>query len=102
MLNIKFKKPITSVFALNLSIPENVLAQELNSEMVLLNLDNETYYTLNNAACRIWQLITELGDVESVISPLLKVYAIDEATIRQDVALLIDELIKEGLLQKVS
>ena len=45
---------------------KNVLAQELGGEVVLVNLENETYYNLNQVSSRMWQLLTEQSDVEMV------------------------------------
>ncbi|NJL60696.1 MAG: PqqD family protein [Methylacidiphilales bacterium] len=51
---------VTSILNQKLSIPENVLAQELNGEIVILNMDSETYYSLNSVGSRIWQLLAKL------------------------------------------
>lgn len=89
---------VASTFTFKVAIPNNVLAQELGGEVVLVNLENETYYSLNQVGSRMWQLLTEQNDVETVMQQLLQTFAVDEATLRQDVALLIDELVEEGLL----
>lgn len=90
--------PIVSPFSLQVSIPDNVLAQELGGELVLVNLENETYYSLNNVGSRMWQLLIEQGNVETATQQLLQTFVVDEATLRQDVAGLLDELVQEGLL----
>jgi hypothetical protein len=79
-------------------IPENVLSQELNGEVVLLNMDNESYYSLNSVGSRIWQLLSQKMNIESITLELLKIYQVDESTLRQDVATLIHELCEDGLL----
>lgn len=66
--------------------------------MVLVNLDSETYYSLNKVGSRLWQFLTENGDVETATQQLLQTFAVDEAMLRQDVAGLINELVLEGLL----
>lgn len=80
------------------SIPENVLSQELNGEVVLLNMESESYYSLNPVGSRMWQLLTEHGDMEIATQQLLQIYAVDEAMLRQDMAVLFGELVEEGLL----
>lgn len=91
---------LTSNFTLKVSIPENVLAQELNGEVVLLNMENEAYYSLNPVGSQIWQLLTEQGDVETAMQQLLQIYVLDETTQRKDVTILINELLEVNLLQK--
>jgi hypothetical protein len=88
--------------SLRVAIPPNVLAQELGGEAVLVNLENETYYSLNKVGSQMWQLLTEQGDVETATQQLLQTFAVDESTLRQDVARLVDELIQEGLLAVAS
>ena len=82
------------------SIPENVLAQELNGEVVLLNMNNETYYSLNAVGSQMWQLLTKGGDIETARQQLSQVYAVDETTSLQDIATFFEELLQEGLLQE--
>jgi len=94
-------KPTVSIFSSNFSIPENVLGQELNGEVVLLNMDSEFYYSLNPVGSRMWQMLTESGNLEGAIQQLLQVFSIDETTLRQDVTALIKELVAEGLLINV-
>lgn len=91
-------KQVSSTFTLKVNIPSNAIAQELAGEVVLVNLENESYYSLNTVGSRLWQLLTEHGDVETATQQLLKTYAIDEATLRIDVEALVDELVQEGLL----
>jgi hypothetical protein len=84
----------------SLKIPETVLSQELNGEAVLLNMDNEFYYSLNAIGSKIWQLLNQQMNMEGVIQQLLQIYQVDESTLRQDVAMLIRELCENGLLQR--
>ena len=88
----------TSIFNQKLSIPENIIAQELTGEIVMLDMESESYYSLNSVASRIWQLLTSLENVEASIEQLLQVYLVDEATLSGDVTLLAEELVQEELL----
>lgn len=88
----------TSILNQKLSIPENILAQELTGEIVILEMESESYYSLNSVASRIWQLLTSLENVEVSIKQLLQHYVVDEATLRQDVTNFVDELVQERLL----
>lgn len=91
--------PITPGLSTPFFIPETVLSQELNGEVVLLSMENETYYSLNSVGSQLWRLLPENNfSLEPAIQTLLQVYGVDEAMLRQDVTALIDELIQEGLL----
>jgi hypothetical protein len=79
----------------------NVIFQQLGGESVLLHLETEEYYTLDETGSRMWQLLSELGDVEPVVKHLQEEYDIDEATIKRDLTILIKKLAEEGLLDVV-
>lgn len=80
------------------SIPEHVLAQELDGECVLLNLETEDYHSLDPVGARAWQLLAESGDTERAIEQLTAEYDADSATVRQDLQTLVADLVTRGLL----
>jgi hypothetical protein len=86
------------VLSSKFSVPEDVLCQELNGEIVLLNMKNEYYYTLNYVGSRMWQLLVENKDLEVVLQDLLQIFSADETTLRQHLTALVEELVTEGLL----
>jgi hypothetical protein len=79
----------------NLRISETAVTRNLDGESVILNIDSGIYFGLDEVGTRVWQLIEEVGDVESILRVLQDEY--DEApdVIRADVegllALLIDK-----------
>ena len=46
----------------------------------------------------MWQLLTEHGDTEIVVSHMLAEYEIDEARLREDLAGIIAHLVEAGLV----
>ena len=76
----------------------NTLFREVNEEGVLLNLDSERYYILDDVGTRMWQLLSDQGDVEAAVTQLLEEYEVDEETLRGDVARLLGELTEAGLI----
>jgi len=81
----------------SVTIPPEVLFQEVEDEMVLLNLQSEHYYGLDEMGKRIWQLLAEHQDVATVLERLLVEFDVDEAVLRRDLARLIHELVEAGL-----
>jgi hypothetical protein len=67
---------------------------------VLLNLQNDHYYGLDDVGTRMWQRLAEQGQPEAAVQALLADYAgqVDEASLRRDLATLIARLAAEGLL----
>jgi coenzyme PQQ synthesis protein D (PqqD) len=80
------------------SISDHVLFQEIEGECVLLNMASEQYFGLDDVGTRVWQLLVEEGDPAKVLTLLRQVYAVDEATLRTDLAKLLEQLSSEGLV----
>ena len=83
-------------------IAENVLYQSVADEAVLLNLNDNHYYGLDDVATRMWQLLLEHGEVEAVIQHMQLEYEVDEPTLRSDFNALVEEMVKRGILQPIS
>ncbi len=84
-----------------LQIADDVLFQTVADEAVLLNMADNHYYGLDDVATRMWQLLVEYGDGDAVIREMLTEYSVDEATLRQDFAVLIAEMEQRGLIKRV-
>lgn len=80
----------TSIFNQKLAISENAIASEINGEIVMLNIESESYYSLDAVGTKFWQLFTDSDSVEMVIQQLVKIYAVDEAALRRDVVKFIE------------
>jgi hypothetical protein len=83
-----------------ITIPDRVLFQEVKGESVLLNLENDRYYGLDDVGTRMWQLLAEHGDTATVVQRLLNEYVgeVDQATLERDLSELIERLAKTGLI----
>ena len=95
---LKIMNSTTSILNQKLSISENALSQEVNGEIIILNFESESYYTLDTVGTKFWQLFTDSQDVEAVIQQLVEFYTVDEVALRRDVTKFVEELVEEGLL----
>ena len=75
-----------------------VLVQELDGEAVLLNLDSECYFGLDDVGTRIWQHLREHQRLDWVCEAMQKEYDADESRLRADVLRLVEELIEAGIV----
>lgn len=82
----------------HITISPDVLFQGLEGESVLLHLESERYYGLDDVGTRIWELLDEHSDTATVLERLLAEYDADEATLRQDLADLIAKLVAVGMV----
>ncbi|MGB3756627.1 MAG: PqqD family protein [Rivularia sp. (in: cyanobacteria)] len=88
----------TSILNQKLTISENTLSQELHGEIVILNMESESYYSLNPVGSKVWQLLNSKENVKAAIEQLLQIYLVDESTLHRDLTLLAEELTEEKLL----
>jgi hypothetical protein len=93
---------MTNQLPKNIQISENVLFQQISGECVLLNMESEQYFGLDEVGARIWELLSEDGDTEKAIQKLLAEYEIDEVTLRKDVSNLLEELEGEQLIHYIT
>lgn len=75
-----------------------VLVQELEGEAVLLNLDSERYFGLDDVGTRVWQHLLVHRRLERVCEEMQKEYDVDEPRLRADVLQLVEELIAAGIV----
>lgn len=92
---------MTNWAELQLTAPEHVMFRELDGEAVLLNLQNEMYYGLDEVGTRMWQLLTTSESVQAAMDSMLEEFDVTPETLEQDVARMIQELQEHGLLEIV-
>lgn len=79
-------------------VPTEVLTRQVRDETVLLNVESEEYFGLDAVGTRMWEVISETGDPETVIARLLPEYEVEEEQLRKDLADLLQRLRGAGLL----
>jgi hypothetical protein len=99
-----YTKEIAMTFSFNdrVKLPDDVLISGLQAESVLLNLDNERYYGLNDVGTRMLTLLTSSDSIEAAYNTLLDEYEIEADVLRGDLISTIEELKKNGLIEIVS
>ena len=81
-----------------ITISPDVLAQEVNDEIVLLDLKTEQYLGLNEVGARVWQLLEEGVVLEQIYNKLLEEYDVDKELLKIDLNDLITNMSKEGIV----
>ena len=79
-------------------VPEHVLMRTLGDEMVMLNLDAESYYGLNEVGARLMQLAETGASLEKIIEQLFGEFEVGREQLEHDVRTVAAELIAAGLL----
>jgi len=81
-----------------IKISSEVLTQEVGGETVILDLKSEGYFGLDEIGTRIWQLIQEQKNLQSVTETMLNEYDVEPDQLKTDIKNLINELVKSGLV----
>ena len=82
-----------------ISIPDEVLFQDLDGEAVLLNLQSGKYFGLDLVGTRVWNLLVEYGALPTTYQALLEEYDVDEDRLQSDLLALVDQLAAHGLIR---
>ena len=86
-------------FTDRIRVPKDVLISRLQEESVLLNLDNERYYGLDDVGTRMLSVLTSSDSVQSAWLQLVDEYDVDREVLRQDLVSLIERLVEQGLVE---
>jgi hypothetical protein len=81
------------------SIPDGVLVRELQGESVLLNLNTESYFGLDDVGTRMWAALAGSPSVQAAYEMLLAEYEVDAARLRADLHGFIEKLKEMGLIE---
>jgi len=74
------------------------LVATLSDGAVLLNLQTKRYFSLNETGTRIWEMVQQTAEEESIITTLLNEYDVEEPVARSEVRRILDELIEAQLI----
>ena len=83
-------------------VPSHVLVRFLDKESVLLNIETERYFGLDETGTRMWQLVTAAPSVEVAYQQLLEEYDVAPELLRDHFTELLARLVENGLLQVAS
>jgi hypothetical protein len=79
------------------AIPEALVAT-LADGAVLLNLQTKRYFSLNETGTRIWEMVQQTADEESIVETLLGEYDVEAPMARSEVRRILAELIDAQLI----
>ena len=82
------------------SIPGDVLFQDVSGETVLLDMDSEQYFGLDEVGTRIWAMLNEGRAAGQIVDMLLEEYEVERVSLEADVNELLTSLLEAGLIEK--
>jgi hypothetical protein len=85
-------------FSDRVRVPDDVLISNLQEESVILNLNSERYFGLDNVGTRMFSVLTNSDSIETAYRSLAREYDVDQNVLRQDLIGLIENLLQQGLI----
>jgi coenzyme PQQ synthesis protein D (PqqD) len=86
-------------FSARVSAPADVLVSQLAGESVILNLNSECYFGLDEMGTNMWTALTKAESIQAAYDSLLAEYEVSADQLKQDLTELLDKLIDKGLLE---
>jgi hypothetical protein len=81
------------------TVPHHVLLQELKGEAVILSLQSDGYYSLDDVGTRMWNVVTTAPSIAAARDTLLEEYDVDPARLETELIELVEQLAAEGLVE---
>jgi hypothetical protein len=86
-------------FADRAEVLPHVLVRFLDKESVLLNLETERYFGLDETGTRMWQLVTTAPNLDAAYQELQDEFDVESELLRSHLSELLVRLVDNGLLQ---
>lgn len=77
---------------------DSLVASELDDGLVMMSLENNSYYGLNPIGKRIWELLDEKQTYNELIEKLTQEYDISKEKCEKDILELLESLEKEEII----
>lgn len=77
---------------------ENSIIQEMGTGIVILNLNTERFYELNEVGKRFWELLIDLQEYKLAFNILEEEYNVSSVQLQEDMTQLVEELLKAELI----
>lgn len=90
---------MTIDFTRRVAVPDSVLVRRLDDESVILDLETESYYGLDDVAAAMWSHLVAAESIEAACEALLAEYDVEPERLRADLAALLEQLVEKGLVE---
>ncbi len=84
---------------MRVTVPAHVMVREVQGESVLLNLNSERYFGLDEVGTRMWAALAASASVQAAYEALLGEYDVEAELLRNNLQELIAKLVENGLLE---
>jgi len=86
-------------FADRIEVPDEVLISGLQGESVILNLNSERYFGLDEVGTRMLSVLNDAESIQAAYETLREEYDVEDETLRQDLISIIEQLLELGVVK---
>ena len=79
-------------------LSNNVFAQEIDDETIILDAITQEYFSLNEIGKVIWSLLSQNKNLEEIKVQMLEMYEVPEEQLEKDLLNFLQALAKKGLI----
>ena len=79
-------------------LSNNVFAQEIDDETIILDAITQEYFSLNEIGKVIWSLLSENKNLEEIKAQMLEMYEVPEEQLEKDLLNFFQALATKGLI----
>ncbi|MDX9960490.1 MAG: PqqD family protein [Aliarcobacter sp.] len=79
-------------------LSNNVFAQEIDDETIILDAITQEYFSLNEIGKVIWSLLSENKNLEEIKAQMLEMYEVPEEQLEKDLLNFLQALAKKSLI----
>jgi Coenzyme PQQ synthesis protein D (PqqD) len=80
-------------------VPEHVRSRQFDDELVILDLAEGEYFSLNDVGARMWHALVAGSTPDQVAEVLVVRYEVQREALVADCLRLVDELLERGLVK---
>ena len=78
---------------------KDVVWRTLGEDCILLHLESGIYYTLNEEGKMLWEALDGKNKLAQIRAKIMEHYEVDSGTIQKDLIEIMEDLIKENLVE---
>ena len=90
---------MTISFSDRVKVPDDILISNLQDESVILNLNSERYFGLDDVGTRMLTALSTSNSIEAAYEVLAAEYDVDRQMLRDDLIVLVENLLQQGLIK---
>lgn len=79
---------------------EDIYSSEVDGETIMMNIDNNDYYTTQEIGNRIWELLDSLDTPKAICDQLMQEYEVSQEQCQNEVLQFLEQLLEHGIVTK--